>query len=133
MAAATGFPVANVVLYALVVATPTLGFWLLLALPRLLRSAHRRFRPPAAQPDHPPIQLLAADLRRVHELLAHFGTGTPASRRTATKQAYDALLAQACSAVEIEQRLAELPEGLDRELERLRVEESLRRAGLAVP
>jgi hypothetical protein len=76
---------------------------------------------------------VSADLRRVHRILAGFGSGTPAVRRLGTRQAYDALLAQACRAVEVEHRLDSLPEGMDRELERLRVEESLRSAGLVIP
>jgi hypothetical protein len=54
-------------------------------------------------------------------------------RRRATRQAYDALLVQACHAVGEQHWLDTLPEGVEREVERLRIEESLRRSGLAVP
>ncbi|MGC7098918.1 hypothetical protein ACPZ19_29955 [Amycolatopsis lurida] len=120
-------------LYGLVAIAPTLLFWLLLRLPRLIRYARQRFFPRPAPPAHPPVQVLAADLRRVHRLLAAYGPGTPAARRTGTRQAYDALLTEACTVLEVPHRLDTLPEGMDRDLERLRVEEALRTAGLAIP
>jgi hypothetical protein len=48
-------------------------------------------------------------------------------------QAYDQLLIQACRAVDVSHRIDQLPPGTDLELERLRVEEQLRDAGLAIP
>ncbi|GAB3724102.1 hypothetical protein GCM10027598_40460 [Amycolatopsis oliviviridis] len=44
----------------------------------------------------------------------------------------DALLVQACREVEVDHRLDELPEGFDRGIERLRVENSLAERGLSV-
>jgi hypothetical protein len=131
MAEASGFPVGNVLLYAAIVMTPTVAFLGALRLPALVRGLRHRMRPPV--PEHPPIQELAADLRRVHRLLAQFRPGTPMARRVGARQAYDALLVEACDAVEVEQRLGQMPEGLAREVERLRLEESLRSAGLAIP
>jgi hypothetical protein len=131
MAGASGLPVGNVLLYVVIVATPIAGFWAALRLPALGRAVRQRRS--AEPPRHPPIQALAADLRRVHRLLAEFAPGTPMARRLGTRQAYDALLVEACGAVDIEQRLAELPEGVEREVERLRIEDSLRAAGLAIP
>jgi hypothetical protein len=100
---------------------PWLGRWI------------RRHRPPPPVPGHPPIEVLAADLRRLHRILAEFEPGTPMARRAGTRQAYDAVLAEACDVVDVEQRLDDLPEGIEREMERLRLEESLRSAGLAIP
>lgn len=128
MAELDGFPLTNLLLYAAVALAPTFVFWA-----ALIIFAHAQRRPRAREPQHPPIQALAADLRRVHRLLAEFGPGTPAARRNGTRQAYDALLIQACAAVEVEHELDTLPEGVDREVERLRVEHSLRTAGLAIP
>jgi hypothetical protein len=68
----------------------------------------------------------------VHRTLVEFPPGTPAVRRRAARQAYDALLAQACAAVEVSHRLGTLAEGMDLEVERLRVEEALREAGVRV-
>lgn len=53
-------------------------------------------------------------------------------KRFAARQAYDALLVQACAAVEVGHRLDSVAEGVDREVERLRVEDALREAGLRV-
>jgi hypothetical protein len=128
-----GFPVANVLLYVTVAVVPVVVFWALLNLPRHIGRLARRVRRPPAPVSGPPIERLAADLRRVHRALAQFGPGTPVVRRRATRQAYDALLVQACDAVHVEHRLAEVPEGIEREIERLRVEEALRTAGLAIP
>lgn len=128
MADTSGFPLTNLLLYGVVVVAPTALAMGVLKIPALVR----RFRRPPPPPRQP-IQELAADLRRVHRLLAQFSPGTPMARRVGTRQAYDALLADACDAVEIPHRLGEIPEGMDREIERLRVEESLRTAGLSIP
>ncbi|RZQ63266.1 hypothetical protein [Amycolatopsis suaedae] len=130
MAWVTGFPLTNLLLYAVVVLSPSLAFWLVLRGCALVRRWRQRRRPTVA--DGPPIQVVAADLRRVRRLLAQYGPGTPAARRLGARQAYDALLVRACTAVGVEHRLAEVPEGMDRDIERLRVEEALRGAGLVL-
>ncbi len=53
-------------------------------------------------------------------------------RRTGALRAYDALLMQACRAVDVPHRLDQLPTGTPLEVERLRVEESLMSAGLVI-
>jgi hypothetical protein len=130
-------PVGNLVLVVIVVIAPTALFWVLLRVPRTVdvigaslrrRVSHRR----GPEPAHPPIERLAADLRRVHRTLADFPPGTPAVRRTATRAAYDALLVEACAALEVPHRLDGLAEGVDRAVERLRLEELLRDAGVPV-
>lgn len=127
-------PIGNVLLLALVVIAPTLLFWVLLRVPRLVDGIGARIRRRRGpEPATPPIERLAADLRRVHRTIAEYPPGTPAVRRRAAREAYDALLVQACAAVEVPQRLDALPEGMDREVERLRVEDALRTAGLTVP
>lgn len=95
-------------------------------------KALRRLRPSTPVSEHRPIERIAADLRRVRRTLACFEPGTSAVKKIAARQAYDALLVQACSALEVEHRLGRLPEGVDREVERFRVEECLRRLGLSV-
>ncbi|OLF10761.1 hypothetical protein [Actinophytocola xanthii] len=124
--------VTNVVLLVVAVLAPTVLFWLLLRLPRVvdgLGAAVRRRRGPS--PTGPPIERLAADLERVRRTLAEFPPGTPQVRRRAAGEAYDALLAQACRAVDVPHTLDQLPQGMAREVERLRVEEALRRAGIS--
>lgn len=123
--------VGNVLIYAVAVVLPTAVFWLALKLPGLIEAFGRRRRTPL--PAQPPIERLAADLRRVRRDLAGLKPGAPMVRRRAAHQAYDALLAQACTAVEVPHRLDEVPDGVEREVERLRVEEALRGAGLAIP
>ncbi|SDP89759.1 hypothetical protein SAMN05421507_11971 [Lentzea jiangxiensis] len=89
-------------------------------------------RPSAPVSDHRPIERIAADLRRVRRARARFGPGASAAKKIGARQAYDALLAQACSALEVEHRLDALGEGVDREVERFRVEERLRSLGLSL-
>jgi hypothetical protein len=127
-------PIGNVIIYGVVCAVAPTVFWLASKLPRLVDSVgdlYRRRRLPP--PDGPPIERLAADLRRVHRALERLPDNAPAVRRRATNQAYDALLAQACHAVGEQHWLETVPDGIEREIERLRIEESLRRCGLAVP
>ncbi|MET0132852.1 MAG: hypothetical protein ABW215_04585 [Kibdelosporangium sp.] len=129
MSGPAGFPLTNTLLYLAIAISPTAVCWLVLRAPRLVRKL--RQQSPAA--DGPPIEQLAADLRRVRRLLAHHAPGTPIVRRRGTLQAYDELLRQACLAVDVRHRLDVLPPGTELELERLRVEESLRSAGLVIP
>jgi hypothetical protein len=124
--------VAQLMMYAVVVVFPVAVFWAAIAVPRLVNGIVQRFRAPQSRPHGPPIEQLAADLRRVHYEASHLAPGTPIVRWRATWQAYDTLLAQACAAVEVPHRLDEAPEGFEREWERLRVEEALRAAGLTV-
>ncbi|MQA08588.1 MAG: hypothetical protein GEU98_08545 [Pseudonocardiaceae bacterium] len=132
--AADDAPLTNLLLYVGLVLAQCAVCWAVLYGPRTVRRLARwRVRRRPRPPKGPPIQSLAADLRRVHRTLAQYGPGTPIVRRVGARQAYDALLVQACAAVDVEHHLDTLPEGIDREMERLRVEESLRSAGLAIP
>ncbi|MGH3876655.1 MAG: hypothetical protein ACRDSK_06410 [Actinophytocola sp.] len=124
---------ANVLLFALAVLGPALVFWLLVRMPRMVDVLGERIRRRRAVPTGLPIEQLAADLRRVHRLLVQTPDGTPMVRRIATRDAYDELLRQACAAVEVRHDLDALPEGIERNMERLRVEEALRSAGLTIP
>ncbi|MDT7803388.1 MAG: hypothetical protein QOI78_6821 [Actinomycetota bacterium] len=128
--AGAGGVLGNLILFAVVCIAPTVLFWCALRLPGVVRRAREKRQP---APQGPPIERVAADLRRVHRLLVDYPSGTPAARRYGTRQAYDELLTQACRQIGVPHRLAELPEGMDREIERLRVEQSLRESGLAVP
>ncbi|MDQ0378261.1 hypothetical protein [Amycolatopsis thermophila] len=123
--------VVNVAIYLVVCATPPVLFWLASKTPEAVAAVRRRRSEPS--PPGPPIERVAADLRRVHRSLTDLAPDAPMVRRRATNQAYDALLGQACAALDLRHWLDELPEGVERDVERLRVEEALRRAGLAVP
>jgi hypothetical protein len=123
----------NVLIYAALVVTPTAVGGLLFNAPRIvaaLKRLRRRRRPP--MPGHPPIERLAADLRRVDKAMRSLPDGVSIVRRRGTQQAYDALLGQACNALQVPAELDTLPEGLDRDLERARVEVELQRAGLVI-
>jgi hypothetical protein len=88
-----------------------------------------------ARPDPPqrePIEQVAADVRRLARAVSRLPPGCPMVRRRATIAAYDDALVDACRALEIATSLPDLPDGLGREVERLRVECDLRRAGLVM-
>ena len=127
-----GVAVANLLLYLVLTMVPAAVCWLVLQGPSIAEWVRRRRRSKQVT-SGPSIQVLAQSLRRVHRTLIDFEPGTPALRRLAARQAYDDLLRQACRALDVEHRLDEEPEGIDKEIERLRVEESLRRAGLRIP
>jgi hypothetical protein len=134
MAEPTEVSVPDLILYAVVLVLPVAAFWAAVLIPKLFRFVVNRFTRPTVIAHGPPIEQLAADLRRVHRALRHLAPGTPIVRWRATRQAYDTLLTQACLAVEVGHHLDELPQdGFEREMERLRIEEALRAAGLAVP
>jgi hypothetical protein len=88
-----------------------------------------------ARPDPPPrqpIEDLAADVRRLGHAVTRFPPGCPMVRRRATLAAYDDALVDACRALDIGTTLGDLPDGLGKEIERLRVETDLRRAGFVI-
>ncbi|WP_370938892.1 hypothetical protein [Amycolatopsis sp. cg13] len=119
-----------VVLFAVVSVAPSALFWAALRLPAVCRWLRRRRAAPV--PSEPPVEQVAADLRRVRRTLAQLPAGTPAARRIGTRQAYDALLVTACRELGVEHRLDGLREGADRDLERLRIEDSLSRKGFVL-
>ena len=126
-----GVAIANLLLYLVLTMVPAAACVLMLRGPDIYDWFRQRRRGPT--PSGPPIQDVARNLRRVHRTLLDFQPGTPALRRLAARQAYDDLLRQACRALSIPHRLDDIPEGLDKDIERLRVEESLRQAGLRIP
>ncbi len=85
--------------------------------------------PVAATVRCPPFERVAADLRRVREMIATLPPGTSYVRVAGLHRAYDELLAIACSQLGIQTCLAKLPD-TRRELERIRVEHQLSESGL---
>jgi hypothetical protein len=78
-----------------------------------------------------PLERLAADLRRLREVVradAH----RSAAHHLGNLLAYDQILVQACSMLEIEHELDQDSVGMERDIERLRVEAELERAGVTV-
>lgn len=106
-------------------------------LARAVRRARRRLVPPPPAPaagpaPAPAIEQLAADVRRVRRVALAPAPGTPMARRRGTMAAYDDLLAQAAGTLEVPDLMSELPEGTERDAERLRLEHLLREAGLVL-
>lgn len=127
---------AKLVLAALL---PVLMIWVLMHLDRLgewtgdlLRRCHllpSRDDSAGAAPG-PPVEKLAADLRRLSAAVRDMPRGTSRARQHGLLTAYDEVLAAAGRALDVPQSLETLPLGLDRDLERLRVEGALEAAGL---
>jgi len=78
-----------------------------------------------------PLEQLAADLRRLGSQRLD-GAGRPMVWHGAVLQAYDDRLRMACRALGITEHLGEL-DGVDQEIERVRVEGLLHAAGLTLP
>ena len=85
-------------------------------------------------PDEPvlpqPVERLASDVRRIRADLVVLDPQTPVARRRGLLAAYDDALADACRALGLPDLLSDLPDGVDRELARLEVEQELVEAGL---
>jgi hypothetical protein len=90
-----------------------------------------RLRPPVdTPPAGPPFEQVAADLRRLARQRAELASRSPVWF-AALHRAYDERLRIACRELEIPEHLHGL-EGVDLELERLRVEGALAAAGLSL-
>jgi hypothetical protein len=83
-----------------------------------------------AEPSGPPIEQLAADLRRLTRQRLGIATRSPIWA-SAVQRAYDDRLKLACGQLGIEEHVSEL-NGLDLEVERLRLEGMLEAHGLIV-
>jgi hypothetical protein len=105
--------------------------WTLLRLERALarEPADLRFVLDAlGRPDRPPIERIASDLRRLGRHRLGLANQNPVWHE-AVRRAYDDQLRLACGCLGIQHHLTEL-DGLDLEIERVRVEGELRAAGL---
>jgi hypothetical protein len=87
--------------------------------------------PPVVPPAGPPLEKLAADLRRLRREVRHPRPGVAMARQRGIEAAYDSVLVQTAKTLGVPQTLADLPEGIDREAERLRLEHGLEQAGLS--
>ncbi|HEX6754974.1 MAG TPA: hypothetical protein VF109_03410 [Mycobacteriales bacterium] len=133
---ALGLGIAQVAAAALV---PVAIVWLALnagrvagAVVRVLRRCHLLPRPKVVVKPGPPLERIAADLRRLSGARRLLPRGTSRARQQGLLRAYDEVLGLACAALDVPHALAEMPPGMDRDLERLRVEEALRGCGLAL-
>jgi hypothetical protein len=122
--------------YVLIAWTPVLAFWLISRLrwldDRFSDRLRRRLRwGEDGRATGPPIQRLVADLHRLRGQLAHPANPSYVSR-CGVQAAYDTVLTELCLALDVPQFLTGLS-GADRELERIRVEGTLARAGIRMP
>jgi len=122
---------------ALAAVFPVLVLWVMLHLGGIARvtvAVLRRCRllrtRPEPEPARIPIEQIAADLRRLSTALRDVPRGVSRARHNGLLLAYDDVLSAAALALEVPHSLAELPPGLNRDLERLRVEDAVRAAGL---
>ena len=108
----------------------------LAALKRRRRSWSRARRDPAPDPmggTRRPIQVVAADLRRLSRQLALVPSGSTLVRWKALWAAYDGVLIEAAEMLEVPHQLTEQPSaGMARDVERVRVLAALEGAGLVV-
>jgi hypothetical protein len=96
------------------------------------RLAQRRKAARNPEPGRRPLQVVAADVRRLARSLALVPAGAPMARRRALAAAYDDVLVEAALQLEVPHALRATPEGPSRDLERLRLVAALEAAGLAV-
>ena len=105
------------------------------------RAARRQVRPartrrlgePELAPTRRPIQVVAADLRRLSRQLALVPSGSTLVRWKALWVAYDGVLLEAAEMLEVPSDLAtQPPAGVARDVERVRLLAALEGAGLVV-
>jgi len=104
----------------------------------LAESVKRRcrgWRAPDPVPLGPPIEQIAANLRRLQAWLDIYDRPDPlpgkATKVAAAQFAYDCVLAEACHALDVSESLSET-RGFEHEAERLRVQVALVDAGLVL-
>src|SRR3954471_6890709 len=79
------------------------------------------FQTPAQAPFGPPLEKLAADLRRLRPTARAPRPDVSAARQRKSLAAYDETLAATARALDVTTTLTLLPDGFDREVERRRV------------
>lgn len=79
-----------------------------------------------------PIEQLSADLRRLRGRICARDRHASASHEAALCRAYDQALIDACELLDVEHELDQQTAGIDRDLERLRVEAELERRGIVL-
>jgi hypothetical protein len=95
------------------------------------RWVHRHPRP-APEPPRRPIQVVAADLRRLSRRLALVPAGASFVQWQALWAAYDDVLMEAADQLELTHELRDAPLWTPRDIERIRLLAALEGAGLAV-
>jgi hypothetical protein len=93
---------------------------------RLLPRSH------APQPRGRPLELIARDARRLGSRFQNPPPATSFAKLEGLRRAYDHVLVEACTALEVEHLLEVLPPGDELDAERVRVEGLLWLAGLRI-
>jgi hypothetical protein len=101
-------------------------------LPARLRHPVRHRDPEPTSSPHRPLQVVAADLRRLSRQLAQVPAGAPMARRRGLQAAYDDVLVEAATLLEVPNTMRAEPDGMSRDVERLRLQAALEDAGLVV-
>jgi hypothetical protein len=117
---------------------PVLLIWVVLHMDKIARAVVRGLRwarivPPPKPPPPPPrvpLEQIAADLCRLSTAMRDVPPEASRARKHGLRLAYDDVLANAALALDVPHSLTTLPLGMDRDLERLRVEAALREGGL---
>lgn len=129
-------PVGGVLAIALATAVAAVAFGVVFYFGELVALSVRvgrflRLVPlPPPTPLGMPLERIAADLRRLHREVRQHPPGMPMAKFRGMMAAYDDALLDACRALDLATDLSSLPEGVERESERLRVEFELERAGI---
>ncbi|MGI8458083.1 MAG: hypothetical protein ACR2LI_08220 [Propionibacteriaceae bacterium] len=92
-------------------------------------SLFRRRRP--LRRKGPPLEKVAADLRRLRAELTH-DEGRSAAHQLGSRMAYDVILKQACGMLGVEHELDQETVGIERDLERFRIEAVLESVGVVL-
>lgn len=104
---------------------------ILRALVRRRRSG-RRFAMSGKVAARRPLEQVAADLRRLERQFALVPSGATLVRWRALWAAYDRVLMEAAEELEVAHTLADMPAGVGRDIERLRVVSAVEARGLVV-
>lgn len=100
------------------------------AIEKVLRRRKQRRGGP--EPSGRPIEMLAADVRRLRRECALVPAGAPMARRRAIQLAYDDALVETAASLGVAEQVSAFPIGTQRDLERLRLEAELEAAGIAL-
>lgn len=95
------------------------------------RGGLRRGRA-SLQPVGRPLEVVAQDARRLATRFHHPAPGASFAKLEGARRAYEHVLAEACTALEVEHLLGVLPPGDELDVERVRVESLLWLAGLRI-
>jgi hypothetical protein len=129
---------AGITKLAVAAVLPVLLLYVVLHLGRIGRACLRVLRflrlapkpKPVPPPPRLPLEKIVADLCRLSTAMRYVPPEASKARKHGLLLAYDDVLGKAALALDVPNALPELPLGMDRDLERMRVEGALRGTGL---